>query len=83
MGLRETAYTGGQPGGEAPIASWSNLGQRLGSTFAAAIRGAGLRVSARLTHIVEPSVQYQYMPWVDQQSLLQFDAVDFVSRRIG
>jgi hypothetical protein len=28
---------------------------------------------------VESSVQYQYVPWVDQQSLLQFDRVDFVN----
>ena len=28
---------------------------------------------------MDASVQYQYVPWVDQQSLIQFDSVDFVS----
>lgn len=32
-----------------------------------------------LTHVVEPSLTYQYLPWVDQRSFPQFDVVDFVS----
>ncbi|MBI4574472.1 MAG: LPS assembly protein LptD, partial [candidate division NC10 bacterium] len=31
------------------------------------------------THIVEPALAYQYVPWTDQQSLPQFDATDFIS----
>ncbi len=55
-----------------------DLGQRFGSTFLRRFEDPGFGF-ARLTHVVEPSVQYQYVPWVDQHSLLQFDPVDFVS----
>jgi hypothetical protein len=32
-----------------------------------------------LTHVVEPSLTYQYLPWMDQRAFPQFDLVDFVS----
>jgi hypothetical protein len=34
---------------------------------------------ASLTHMVEPSLTYQYLPWVNQSPFPQFDSVDFVS----
>lgn len=34
------------------------------------------RLAAQLTHVVEPSVLYEYVPEVDQQALRQFDEVD-------
>ena len=54
------------------------MGQRFGSTFLRRFDSPGFGFT-RLTHVVDSSVQYQYVPWVDQQSLLQFDSVDFVS----
>jgi len=78
VGLRETAYTtSAQPGGDTNR-FLVNLGQRLGSTFLRRFEAPGFGL-ARLTHVVDTSVQYEYVPWVDQQSLLQFDSVDFVS----
>ena len=78
VGLRETAYTAAAQPGATRIASWWTLGQRFGSTFLRRFEAPGFGF-ARLTHVVDSSVQYQYVPWVDQQSLLQFDSVDFVS----
>lgn len=78
VGLRETAYTAAaQPGGDTNR-FLVDLGQRFGSTFLRRFEAPGFGFT-RLTHVVDSSVQYQYVPWVDQQSLLQFDAVDFVS----
>jgi LPS-assembly protein len=78
VGLRETAYTAAaQPGGNTNR-FLVNLGERFGSTFLRRFEAPGFGFT-RLTHVVDSSVQYQYVPWVDQQSLLQFDSVDFVS----
>ncbi len=76
-GLQETAYTVVQPGGDTNR-FLVDFGQRFGSTFLRRFDNPGFGF-ARLTHIVDSSLQYEYVPWVDQQSLLQFDAVDFVS----
>ena len=78
VGLRETAYTQAASGGGGTNRFLVDLGQRFGSTFLRRFEDPGFGF-ARLTHVVESSVQYQYVPWVDQQSLLQFDRVDFVS----
>ena len=78
VGFRETAYTAAaQPGGDTNR-FLVDLGQRFGSTFLRRFDAPGFGF-ARLTHVVDASVQYQYVPWADQQSLLQFDSVDFVS----
>jgi LPS-assembly protein len=78
VGLRETVYSlAAQPGGDTNRVL-VDLGQRFGSTFLRRFEDPGFGFG-RLTHIVEPSLQYEYVPWVDQQSLLQFDSVDFVS----
>lgn len=78
MGLRETAYTQAASGGGGTNRFLVDLGQRFGSTFVRRFEDPGFGFT-RLTHLVESSVQYQYVPWVDQQSLLQFDRVDFVN----
>jgi LPS-assembly protein len=78
VGLRETAYTQAASGAGGTNRFLVDLGQRFGSTFVRRFEDPGFGF-ARLTHVVESSVQYQYVPWVDQQSLLQFDRVDFVS----
>ncbi|RPH87812.1 MAG: LPS-assembly protein LptD, partial [Desulfobacteraceae bacterium] len=78
VGLRETAYTQAAQGGGGTNRFLVDLGQRFGSTFLRRFEDPGFGF-VRLTHLVEPSVQYQYVPWVDQQSLLQFDPVDFVN----
>ncbi len=78
VGVRETAYTQNAQSGGGANRFLVALGQRLESTFLRRFDDPGFGL-ARLTHIVEPSLQYQYVPWVDQQSLLQFDPVDFVS----
>jgi len=78
VGLRETAYTeAAQPGGDRNR-FLVDLGQRFGSTFLRRFEAPDFGFT-RLTHVVDSSVQYHYVPWVDQQSLLQFDSVDFVS----
>ena len=78
VGLRETAYTQAASGGGGTNRFLVDLGQRFGSTFVRRFEDPGFGFT-RLTHLVESSVQYQYVPWVDQQSLLQFDRVDFVN----
>jgi LPS-assembly protein len=78
VGLRETAYSlAARPDGDTNRVLL-DIRQRLASPFLRRFDDPGLGF-ARLTHIVEPSIQYEYVPSVDQQSLLQFDAVDFVS----
>ncbi|HSC69990.1 MAG TPA: LPS assembly protein LptD, partial [Candidatus Methylomirabilis sp.] len=54
------------------------VGERLTSRFARRFDEPGWGL-LRLTHVVEPALSYLYIPWVNQQSLLQFDATDFVS----
>ena len=78
LGLRETAYTSAvQPGGEANR-FLAEAGETLGSRFLRRFDNPGFGF-LRLSHIVEPTLQYLYTPWVRQESLNQFDRVDFVS----
>jgi LPS-assembly protein len=78
VGLRETAYTSAlQPSGETNR-FLVEAGETLGSRFLRRFENPGFGF-LRLTHVVEPSVQYLYVPWVHQQSFSQFDRVDFVN----
>ncbi len=76
--FRETAYTGNERSGGGANRTLVGLGERLTSQFARRFDEPGLGL-LRLTHIVEPSLAYQYVPWTDQQSLPQFDPTDFIS----
>jgi LPS-assembly protein len=78
VAFRETAYTEAEPSGGGRSRTLVELGEGLSSRFARRFDEPGLGLS-RLTHIVEPSVGYAYIPWTDQQSLPQFDVVDFIS----
>jgi lipopolysaccharide assembly outer membrane protein LptD (OstA) len=78
VGVRETAYTTAGPPGGATNRLLADLGQRFGSTFLRRFEQPGFGFS-RLTHVVESGLQYQYVPWTDQQSLPQFDRVDFIN----
>jgi len=76
--LRETAYTSAdQPGGQLNR-FLVEAGETLSSRFLRRYDNPGFGFQ-RLTHVVEPTVQYLYIPYVNQQSLSQFDRVDFVS----
>ncbi len=78
VGLRETAYTAAEQSGDSSNRFLATAAQRFASTLVRRFENPGLGLT-RLTHLVEPSIQYDYVPWVDQQSLLQFDAADFVN----
>ena len=79
VAFRETAYTEGErPGSGGRSRTLVEFGERLTSRFARRFDEPGLGL-LRLTHIVEPSLAYQYIPWTDQRSLPQFDPTDFVS----
>lgn len=78
VAFRETAYTEKERPGGSGSRTLVELGERLTSRFARRFDDPGLGL-LRLTHIVEPTLAYQYVPWTDQQSLPQFDATDFVS----
>lgn len=76
--LYETAYTlSSQTGGNTNRLLF-DLRQRFGNTLVRRFEEPGFGFS-RLTHVVESSLAYQYVPWVDQQSFLQFDRLDFVN----
>jgi LPS-assembly protein len=75
---RETAYTGSERSGGGSNRILVELGERLTSRFGRHFDEPGLGL-LRLTHIVEPSLAYQYVPWTNQQSLPQFDPTDFIS----
>ena len=76
--IRETAYTtADQPGGGANRLLVEGR-QQLSSRFARRFDEPGLGFQ-RLTHVVEPSVEYQYVPWVGQEAMPQFDRADFIS----
>jgi LPS-assembly protein len=77
-GLRETAYTKTTIADRSGNRIVAELGERLASRFARRFDEPGLGL-LRLTHVVEPSLLYQYVPWTDQQALPQFDRIDFVS----
>jgi len=55
-----------------------DLRQRFGNTLLRRFEEPGFGFS-RLTHVMESSLGYQYVPWVDQQSFPQFDRLDFVN----
>jgi len=76
--FRETAYTASERPGSGTNRMLVELGERLTSRFARRFDEPGLGL-LRLTHIVEPALAYQYIPWTDQQSLPQFDPTDFIS----
>jgi len=79
VAFRETAYTEGERAGSGSSnRTLVELGERFTSRFARRFEEPGLGL-LRLTHIVEPSLAYQYIPWTDQRSLPQFDPADFVS----
>ena len=77
-GFRETAYTGNERSSGGASRTLVGLGEQFTSQFARRFDEPGLGL-LRLTHIVEPTLSYQYIPWTDQQSLPQFDPVDFIS----
>jgi len=76
--FRETAYTQNEQSGGISNRVLAEVGERLTSRFARRFDEPGFGLQ-RLTHIVEPSLTYLYVPWTDQQSLPQFDSTDFVS----
>jgi LPS-assembly protein len=76
--FRETAYTETERAGESSNRTLVDLGGRVTSRFARRFDEPGLGLS-RLTHVLEPGLAYQYIPWTDQQALPQFDPTDFVS----
>ncbi|MGD0263994.1 MAG: LPS assembly protein LptD [Candidatus Methylomirabilota bacterium] len=76
--VRETAYTESENSGGESNRTLVELGERLASRFGRDFDEPGLGL-LRLTHIVEPTLAYQYVPWTDQQSLPQFDPTDFIS----
>jgi lipopolysaccharide assembly outer membrane protein LptD (OstA) len=78
VALRETAYTSSGQGGGGANRFLVEAGQQFGSRFARRFDQPGLGFQ-RLTHVVEPSLGYLYVPWVNQLSLPQFGLADFVS----
>lgn len=77
-GFRVTAYTESEPTSGSGNRTLVDLGERLTSRFLRRFDQPGLGL-LRLTHVVEPALSYQYVPWTDQQALPQFDPTDFVS----
>ena len=59
-------------------ASVSEVSQRLGTRLVRTYAAPGFGLT-HLTHAVEPSLTYLYVPWQDQRSLPQFDRLDFIS----
>jgi lipopolysaccharide assembly outer membrane protein LptD (OstA) len=76
--MYETAYTLSSQSGGSTNRLLFDLRQRFGNTLLRRFEQPGFGFS-RLTHVVESSLGYQYVPWVDQQSFLQFDRLDFVN----
>jgi LPS-assembly protein len=78
VAFRETAYTEKVGPSGSSQRTQVELGERLSSRVARRFDEPGLGL-LRLTHVVEPALTYQYIPWTDQRSLPQFDMTDFVS----
>ncbi len=76
--FRATAYTLSEQAGSSSNRVLVDLGERLIGRFGRRFEQPGCGL-LRLTHIVEPSLGYQYVPWTDQQGLPQFDPTDFIS----
>jgi LPS-assembly protein len=76
--LRETAYTQSEQPGKSANRFVAEIGEVVTARFARRFPSPGLGLLS-LTHILEPSVGYQYVPAVSQQSLPQFDTADFIS----
>jgi lipopolysaccharide assembly outer membrane protein LptD (OstA) len=78
LAARETAYTESErPGGDTNRLALQ-VSQRLGTSLLRRFESPGLGMR-RLTHVVEPSLTFLYVPWQDQRSLPQFDRIDFIS----
>jgi len=78
VAFRETVYSEKAGGSGATNRTLVDLGERFASRFARRFDEPGFGLQ-RLTHVVEPALAYRYVPWVNQQSLPQFDTTDFVS----
>jgi lipopolysaccharide assembly outer membrane protein LptD (OstA) len=76
--FRATAYSESQQGGASSNRVLVDVGERVLSRFGRRFEGPGFGLLG-LTHIVEPSLGYRYVPWTDQQGLPQFDRTDFIS----
>jgi hypothetical protein len=77
-GFRETAYSTTTLADRSGNRLVAEMGERLATRFARRFEDPGLGL-LRLTHVVEPSLLYQYVPWTDQRALPQFDRTDFIS----
>ncbi len=76
--FRETAYSKNTRSSGGSNRILGELGERFTSRFFRRFNDPGFGL-LRLTHVVEPSLTYLYVPWSDQQSLPQFDSTDFIS----
>ena len=77
VAVRETAYTEAEQSGR-NARFIPDVTEQVGSRLARRYDNPGFGL-LRLTHVIEPSLTYLYVPWQDQQSLPQFDRVDFIS----
>jgi hypothetical protein len=76
--VRETAYTESERRGGDTNRALLEFSERIASRFARRFDTAPLGMQ-RLTHFVEPSLTYVYVPWQDQRDFPQFDRIDFVN----
>lgn len=77
-GFRETAYSGGERGEEAISRELFEVEERLEARLYRTFR-LGEAPLREVTHLVEPSVRYAFIPVTSQRNLPQFDLADFIS----
>jgi hypothetical protein len=78
LGVRETAYTESERRDGDTTRFLVEVSERLSSRVLRRFDAPGFGLS-RVTHVVEPSLTYLYVPWQDQRDFPQFDRVDFIS----
>ncbi|MFB3818969.1 MAG: LPS-assembly protein LptD [Candidatus Methylomirabilales bacterium] len=78
LALRETAYTESERRDGDTTRFLVEVSERLASRVLRRFDAPGFGLT-RLTHVIEPSLTYLYVPWQDQRDFPQFDRVDFIS----
>ena len=79
--LRETFYSRSKDTEESTNRFLYGMGAGLSTKINSIFNTEGFGPIDRMKHSIEPEIDYEYIPDVDQKNLPQFDAVDNIARK--
>ncbi len=79
--LRETLYSRSKDTEESTHRFLYSVGANLSTKINRIFNTEGLGTIDRIRHSIEPEIDYEYIPYVNQTQLPQFDAVDNIAKK--